>query len=63
MRNRSNDNFDSAGTMLGLAVLTRVVSVAQTMWLVRRDARQVDLEWRPIYSRRKGAGMQLTWHY
>jgi hypothetical protein len=63
MRNRSNDNFDSAGTMLGMAVLTRAVSVAQTLWLVRRDTRNAHLQLQPTYSSRKGAGMKVTWSY
>jgi len=63
MRNRSNDNFDNAGTMLGLAVLTRAISVTQTLWLVNRDVKKQNLELRPTYGRRKGAGMKLTWSY
>jgi len=63
MRNRSNDAFDNRGTMLGLAVVTRLVSVAQTLFLVRRDQRAPQLQVAPIYSSRRGAGMKLTWSY
>jgi hypothetical protein len=62
MRNRSNDAFDNAGTMIGLALVTRAISVAQTLWLVRRDS-QSAFNVAPTYSRYKGAGMKLTWMY
>jgi hypothetical protein len=60
MRIESNDNFDNADAMLGVAALTRVVSALQSIWLVRRDSHNDGLSLEPVtFGRGMGSGLRL----
>ena len=63
MRIESNDNYDNAHTLLGVAAVTRIISVIQSFWLVRRDSRQEGLQLQPMTDRGFGSGLRLTWSF
>ncbi len=62
MRIESNNNFDNAHAMLGVAAATRVLSVLQSFWLVRRDTR-ASLRVEPMLFRGAGSGLRLKWSF
>jgi hypothetical protein len=60
MRIDSNESFDNANTMLGVAVVTRVVSALQSIWLVRREGRDDGLRFEPVtFGKGMGSGLRL----
>lgn len=61
MRIEANSNFDNADRLLGVAALTRVVSVVQSFWLVRRESRSqaTGLLLEPVTFRGLGSGLRL----
>jgi hypothetical protein len=63
MRIESNDNYENADTMLGVAAATRLLSIIQTYWLVRRDGRSDGLFVEPVTFRGRGSGMRLKWSF
>jgi hypothetical protein len=60
MRTESNDNFDHATTMVYVGMATRIVSMAQTVLLMRRDSR---FEVRPMRTVGRGAGLKVAFRY
>lgn len=63
MRIESNDNYDHAHTLLGVAAATRIVSVIQSYLLVRRDVQRESLQLQPMTFRGFGSGLRLTWNF
>ena len=63
MRIESNDAYDNADTLLGVAAATRIVSVIQSFWLVRRDSRREGLYLEPMTFGGFGSGMRLKWSF
>ncbi|MFQ5598972.1 MAG: hypothetical protein ACE5G2_00305 [Candidatus Krumholzibacteriia bacterium] len=59
MRIDSNGNYDNATRMLGVAALTRVASVIQSIYLVHRDARREGLVIEPVTFGGFGSGIRL----
>lgn len=59
MRIDSNNNFDNAHRMLGVAALTRLVSVAQSFWLVRSQTQSAGLMLQPVTFGGLGSGLKL----
>lgn len=60
MRIDSNNNFDIAGRMLGVAAITRVASVLQSIWLVRSAGREDGLRLEPVTFGGLGSGLRLS---
>ena len=63
MRIESNDNYDNAHALLGLAAATRIISVIQSFWLVRRESRREGLQLQPMRYGGFGSGLRLTWSF
>jgi hypothetical protein len=64
MRIESNDNFDRARALVAVAMANRALSVAQSIFLVRRDGRgRESMSLRPMKVRGMGAGLELRWKY
>jgi len=63
MRIESNNRLDSANRLIGVAALTRVVSVIQSFWLVRRESRSDGLRLEPVMLGRLGSGMRLVTNF
>lgn len=63
MRIESNDNFDHATSLVVVAMATRLVSVVQTVFLVRSDLRAERLVFEPRALPGPGTGFALTYHY
>jgi hypothetical protein len=61
MRIEANSSFDNADRLLGVAALTRVVSIVQSFWLVRRESRSQDsgLMIEPVTFRGLGSGLRV----
>ena len=60
LRIDSNRNLDNASRLLGVAALTRVVSVIQSFWLVRHDSRSDILRFEPVAFGGMGSGMRVV---
>ena len=60
MRIDANNNFDNADRLLGVAAITRVASVIQSFWLVRRDSRSEGLMFEPFTFGGFGSGVRVT---
>jgi len=63
MRIQSNDNYENAHTLLGIAAATRILSVIQSFWLVRRDGREEGLSMQPMTFKGLGTGLRLKWSF
>lgn len=63
MRIESNDNYDNADTLLGVAAATRILSVIQSFWLVRRDSHRESLSIEPMTFKGAGSGLRLKWSF
>ena len=63
MRIESNENYENSHTMLGVAAATRLISVIQTFWLVRRQGQQPGWLVEPVTFRGRGSGMRLKWSF
>ena len=64
MRIESNDAFDTSRNMIVVAMANRMLSVAQSVYLVRRDGReQGSLSIRPMKVQGMGAGLELRLQY
>lgn len=63
MRIESNGNYENADTLLGVAAATRLLSIIQTYWLVRRDGRTEGLFVEPVTFGGRGSGMRLKWSF
>ncbi len=64
MRISSNDNFDHATTMIVVAMANRLLSVAQSIYLVHRDGRgQEQFSVKPMKMQGLGAGLQVSLKY
>jgi hypothetical protein len=64
MRTESNDNFDRSNQMIVLGMATRLVSVVQTVLLVRSDKRaEQEFSLRPVGFRGYGAGVAMRLMY
>ncbi len=63
MRIQSNDNYENAHTLLGIAAATRILSVIQSFWLVRRDGREEGLSLQPMTYKGLGTGLRLKWSF
>jgi len=63
MRIESNDNYDHAHALLGVAAATRILSVIQSFWLVRRDSQREGLQLQPKTYGGFGSGLRLTWSF
>jgi len=60
MRIDSNSKFDNAHRLLGVAAITRVASVIQSFWLVRRESRSDGLMLEPFTFGGFGSGLRVT---
>ena len=64
MRIESNDAFDTSRNMIVVAMANRMLSVAQSVYLVRRDGReQGSLSIQPMKVQGMGAGLELRLKY
>jgi len=63
IRIESNDNFDHATSLLFVAMATRLVSVVQTVFLVRSDLRSESLTFEPRMLPGRGTGFALTYRH
>lgn len=63
MRIESNDNFDDANALVVVAMANRLLSVVQTVFLVRGDLRHERLTVSPMKMSGMGAGMAMRLRY
>jgi hypothetical protein len=63
MRIESNDNFDRATDLVVVAMATRLISVIQTVFLVRGDQKQAQLDVQPVATPGHGGGLRLRYRY
>jgi hypothetical protein len=63
MRIESNDNFDRATDLVVVAMATRLVSVVQSVFLVRGDRQQAKFDLQPVPVPGRGGGFRLRYRY